>query len=132
MRQDVVNVHPGIYKIINACKYFFPPKIRKKSLLLDLKNRSPTKSEYGNGLGRTIETFHSPSFARLTSKLYLEFDPLSANGATSRKTFCGDHGSLEKGTKIIESLDKCETFLRISQSTHWFLSRGKKILKCNI
>lgn len=46
----VVNIHPGIYKIINTCKYFFPPTIRKKSILFDLENRSPTKSEYGNGL----------------------------------------------------------------------------------
>lgn len=81
---------------------------------------------------RTIETFHIPSFARQTSKLYLEFDPLSSNGATTRKSFCMDYGSLEKDTKMKESLDKCETCLRISQSTNWLLSRGKKILKCNI
>lgn len=80
-----------------------------------------------------IETFHIPSFARQTSKLYLEFDPLSANGATSRrKSFCRDYGSLEKDTKMKKSLDKCETFLRISQPTNWLLSKGKEILKCNI
>lgn len=58
--------------------------------------------------------------------LYLELDHLSADGTTRGENFSGNHGSLEKSTKMKKGLDKCEALLRISQLTNWFLSRGKK------
>lgn len=53
--------------------------------------------------------------------LYFEFDPVSTKGATPRTNFYWDHGSLEKGTEMKESLGNCETFLSISHSTDHFL-----------
>lgn len=53
--------------------------------------------------------------------LYFDFDLLSTKEATLRTNFYWDRGSLEKGTKMKDSLDSCETFLSISHSTDCLL-----------
>lgn len=57
--------------------------------------------------------------------LYFEYDALSTKGAIPRTNFYWDHGSLEKGVEVKESLDNCENFLSILHSTDHFLQRGK-------